>query len=172
MIQKGKLINLYYDNEEKVKEIELDTSERFIKDFKDIGIDATVIEILPKDGIDKDHFLIPPVYYMFNFNDLINKKILVLQYPKGDLSFSEGKIKEINKENNYEFTYLSSTESGSSGSPIFLKDSIKIIGIHKSGKPDNSENYGDFIGPIFQYFKNFSKNKEALNLVINDDIYR
>ena len=36
MIQKGKLINLYYDNEEKVKEIELDTSERFIKDFKDI----------------------------------------------------------------------------------------------------------------------------------------
>ena len=57
------------------------------------------------------------------------------------------------------------------GSPIFLKDSIKIIGIHKSGKPDNSENYGDFIGPIFQYFKNFSKNKEALNLIINDDIY-
>ena len=108
---------------------------------------------------------------MFNFNDLINKKILVLQYPKGDLSFSEGKIKEINKENNYEFTYLASTESGSSGSPIFLKDSIKIISIHKSGKPDNSENYGDFIGPIFQYFKNFSKNKEALNLVINDDIY-
>jgi len=94
MIQKGKLINLYYDNEEKVKEIELDTSERFIKDFKDIGIDATVIEILPKDGIDKDHFLIPPVYYMFNFNDLINKKILVLQYPKGDLCFSEGKIKK------------------------------------------------------------------------------
>ena len=48
---------------------------------------------------------------------------------------------------------LASTKKGSSGSPIFLKDGIKVIGIHKSGNKNNSENYGDFIGRTFNYFK-------------------
>ena len=97
---------------------------------------------------------------MYNYNELINKEILILQFPNGALGYSSGKIKEIN---NYQLTHLASTEPGSSGSPIFLKDNIKIIGIHKSGKCYNSENYGDFIGPIFKYFKNISKNKIELN---------
>ena len=43
---------------------------------------------------------------------------------------AKGKIKSINK---YEFTHLANTEQGSSGSPIFLENSIHVIGIHKEG---------------------------------------
>ena len=37
---------------------------------------------------------------------------------------------------------------------FFLKDNIRVIGINKAGKKDKTENYADFIGPIFNYFKN------------------
>ena len=42
---------------------------------------------------------------------------------------SEGEIINIDK---YEFTHKASTESGSSGSPIFLDKTTKVIGIHKA----------------------------------------
>ena len=65
--------------------------------------------------------------------DYINQKIYIPQYPEGNkLSFSEGKIIKINIEND-ELVYDASTKSGSSGSPILLKDTKKIIGIHKKG---------------------------------------
>lgn len=60
----------------------------------------------------------------------------------------------IKKIENEEFIHLASTEHGSSGSPIFLKDSIKIIGIHKQGDKEQTENYADFISPIFNILKN------------------
>ena len=67
------------------------------------------------------------------------------------LKNSRGIIKKIENE---EFIHLASTEHGSSGSPIFLKDSIKIIGIHKQGDKEQTENYADFISPIFNILKN------------------
>ena len=64
--------------------------------------------------------------------DYINQKIYIPQYPEGNkLSVSEGKIMKINDSN--ELVYDASTKSGSSGSPILLKDTKKIIGIHKKG---------------------------------------
>ena len=48
---------------------------------------------------------------------------------------------------------MASTLSGSSGSPIVLKDTNLVIGIHKNENKNLKENYGDFIGPIFLYFK-------------------
>ena len=55
--------------------------------------------------------------------------IYISQYPGGkELMNGRGIIKEINK---YEFTHLVNKEKGSSGSPIFLENSIKVIGIHK-----------------------------------------
>jgi hypothetical protein len=142
----------------------LNSNERYIKNFRDkyFGIDATIIEILPKDNIPKDYFLLPDINYMKKFNELIDKDIAILQYPEGRLGYSYGKIKEIN---GYEFSHLASTEAGSSGSPIFLKNNIKVIGIHHGGQKDNSQNYGFFIGPIYNFFKNFSKN----NLHMDED---
>ena len=127
-----------------------------LKDFQDLNIDATVFEIVPSDGITQDYFLIPPIDYMYNYNTLLNKEVLVLQYPFGQLSYSLGNIIEIN---GYEFTHLASTEHGSSGSPVFVKDCLMVIGIHKSGDRKKNENYGELIGPIFKFFKNFKEDK-------------
>ena len=55
---------------------------------------------------------------------------------------ARGIIKEIDKN---EFTHLANTKKGSSGSPIFLENSIDVIGIHKEGSKDKTENYGDFL---------------------------
>ena len=97
--------------------------------------------------------------YMNNIEKLKNEEITIIQYPKGKLSYSNGIITEID---NYELTHLASTEEGSSGSPIFIKGSIKVIGIHKGGKKDKNENYGDFIGPIYNFFINLLKYKIEL----------
>ena len=168
MIRKRKKIIFYYDSlglEAKLREIVLNPNERFIQDFRNLknpeyDLDITVIEILPTDNIPNDYFLSPDIEYMYNFNYLKDKEIAIIQYPKGDLSYDYGKINMINK---FEFSHLASTDCGSSGSPIFLKNSIKVIGIHKSGVSDNSENYGHFIGPIFNYFKNFKGKKYPWN---------
>ena len=91
----------------------------------------------------------------------INKDIYIVQYPGGnDLSYSEGKIKEIN---NYEIIYDASTQSGSSGSPILIKDTTEIIGIHKQGNNFKIENYGTLIYSFIQilnYKKLIYKNGE------------
>ena len=96
IISQRKKITFYYDSGTKMKEIDLFPDERFIKDFQDLNIDATIIEIKPNDGITKDYFLIPPIDYMYNSNELLNKEVLVLDYRFGQLPYSTGKIKEIN----------------------------------------------------------------------------
>ncbi len=63
------------------------------------------------------------------YKDLKSEKIELIQYPKGILAYSNGIIKEIN---NYEFTYSAKMEADSQGTPIFSKNSNKVIGIQKS----------------------------------------
>ena len=152
LINEKKTINLYYNYETKLKLITLDSKERYIKEFTEIGIDATIVQILPEDNIENIVFLLPDLKYMNSFQEIINKEITIIQYPLGEkLSYSEHKIIKIKK---FEFTHFASIQSCSSGSPVFLKDSTRVIGIHKGTKRDNSENYGDFIGPIFNFIKN------------------
>ena len=89
----------------------------------------------------------------------IIKNFIIVQFPEGkNLSYSEGKINNIN---NYEFNYDASTKPGSSGSPILLKNTTKVIGIHKKGNKSNKHNYGTSIYSIIQtlQFQN-SNNKE------------
>ena len=125
--QKSKIRFLYDSIGAKLREIELDKKKRFIKDFRFLNnIDTTVIEIIPSDNVSSEFFLSPNLDYMYNFNDLKNKDISILQYPKCELAQAYGRIKNINK-NKYEFSHTASTESGSSGSPIFLKDTIEVI---------------------------------------------
>ena len=93
LIEKKVIISLYYDNETRVKEIQLNTNERYIKEFTEIGIDATVVEIISKDNISKDFFLLSFIDYMDSFDDLLDKQITIIQYPKGGpLSYADGKI--------------------------------------------------------------------------------
>jgi len=46
MIQNKNTIYIYYDNEFKLSNIKLDEKERYIKSFKDMSLDITVVEIL------------------------------------------------------------------------------------------------------------------------------
>ena len=165
LIEKEETIIFYYDSESKMRKIQLNPEERFIKEFTDMNIDATVIEILPKDKIPEDYFLTVLLDYLYNYKKLIGQKITIIQYPKGEPNYSNGLIKYLTQDGKYEFAHGASTLEGSSGSPIFLKNNIKVIGIHHGGQKDNSQNYGFFIGPIYNYFKNFSKN----NLVVDED---
>ena len=57
MIEKRNTINMYYDNESKSREIKLNPDEKFIKAFTDFTMDATVVEILPKENISSDFFI-------------------------------------------------------------------------------------------------------------------
>ena len=161
MIKKREKICFYYDNDQVVKEIILNSNERYIKEFSDISIDVIVVEILPTDNIDKNYFLLPDINYIYEYKDLKNKEIILLK----NQYYIDTKIKKIN---NYEFTYYNDIESNLSGSPIFLKDNTKVIGINKNNL-NNSENYADFIGPIFNYFKNLEPIKKNVNKPIDDD---
>jgi hypothetical protein len=59
----------------------------------------------------------------------VDDTIYIFQYPKGILSFAEGRIQSIS---GFNYFHSASTEGGSSGSPL-LNDQARIIGIHKSG---------------------------------------
>ena len=173
MVIQRQTINFFYDSlEQRPKQIVLNPNERLIQDFrnpnlkeKEYDIDAIVIEILPKDYISKEYFLKPDIGSIHNFINLEKEEIAIIQYPKGKLSYTYGKIKKIYK-NKYEFAHLASTKEGSSGSPIFLKDSTQVIGIHKGGA--SNKNFGEFIGPIFDYFLYFTEKKEPWNKYIKN----
>lgn len=161
LIKQKEKIFFCYCNVTKIKEIVLDTSKRFIKDFKEFDIDAVVIEILNSDKINETYFLMPNDEYMDNLSNLNNKKIEILQFPRGgDLGISEGEIIKIDKN---EITHKAGTEEGSSGSPLFLKDEMGVIGIHKQEKSDKLENYANSIRPIFYFFKD--------RFIYNDMLY-
>ena len=153
------VINVYYNYQKKLIKIKLDKNERYIKYDKDM--DVTIIEILPEDKIKEKYFLIPDINNNINY---INKDIYIPQYPEGkNLSYSEGKIININK---YELIYNASTTSGSSGSPILLKNTTTVIGIHKQGNIRKPENYGTLIQYILQLLQ--SKNETIQNKLINN----
>ena len=142
------------------KKIKLDPYERTIEEFTYMDVDLTVVEILPEDEILNEFFLRPSIYYMYNFEKLDFEKITIIHYPNGILNYSYGKIENID---HYTFSHSASIDIGSSGGPIFLKNTIKVIGIHKSTNEDIPINYGNFIGPIYKYFRNLPKHKDRFN---------
>ena len=165
-------ITIQYNNEKNNLSIKLDNKERKIFHFKDFKIDITSIEIIPKDKINKDYFLMPnykiDINNYNNLKKLENKCIQVIQYPKGgNISHSEGKIIHIFEEYNHVFSHDASTLDGSSGSPIVLKDEDTVIGIHTGGNPKKTKNYGMFIGFVFESVKAYKKNGECIEYYEN-----
>ena len=116
MIELKESIQVKYNYEEISLKIKLDKNERFIK--YDKKMDITIVEILENDNVDENIFLLPNISEI-NF---ILEDIFIPQFPRGsNLSFSKGKIKNMNMKCN-ELYYDASTISGSSGSPIFFKN--------------------------------------------------
>ena len=147
-INNNRVIYITYE-EYKTASIKLDKNKRYIRSFIDKKLDITVVEILDEDNISKKNYLFPELDIPID-NKLINKEIYIPQYiEEKKLKNAEGIIKYINK---FELCYSVNTKQGSSGSPIFLKNSNKVIGIHKAGV-GNIENIGDFIYPILIIIK-------------------
>ena len=169
IIENNRTIEIYYDNQKNRIKIELNKNERFIKNFLDLNIDCTIVEILPNDNVNEDNFLIPNIDYSNNLDNLKKKKIYIPQYPNGgNLSYSRGIIKNIKR---YQFSYNASTLPGSSGSPIFLIQTTYVIGIHKGGDESKKENYGNFIFPIINYLNNLKKENE-IKIIIFITLYQ
>lgn len=165
-VKSKETIKIYYGKkqEEKQKEIKLDKNNRIINCFPD-PIDITLIEIIPKDFIPNDKYLIPNYNYKKNssFNCYLNKDFYLAGYPleynpNGERAVCSGKITQIN---NYEFSHTLDTQGGSSGSPICLIDDTSVIGIHKGGLKKLEINYGTFIG----YIINELENKENIQQI-------
>lgn len=148
MIEKKETIKLYYDNKKSFKMISLNSEERIIKDFSDIGIDSIIIQILESDNIEKEYFL-PIMKQHDEFQDLINDKINIIQKEKNEINFSKGKIKKIEKN---EFIYSSNIDTNSPGNPIFFIGCKEAIGIQKSGM-----NCAYFLGPIYYYLRGYNE---------------
>ena len=151
IIDSNKTIEVSYDDQKGKIKIKLDKNERIIRDFRYLGIDATIVEILEKDKVKEDLFLLPNIDFNEGYQEYKNKDIYIVQYPGGKgLSYSEGKIIDID-EITHQITHKSSSQNGSSGSPICLKGSRHILGIHKQGS--KNFNLGNFIRPIVDSFK-------------------
>ena len=70
-------------------------------------------------------------------NCKINDIIYSIQYPKGEnLEFAHGYIEDIN---GFDYFHSSSTDEGSSGSPL-LNNDLKVVGIHKAKRKSENVN--------------------------------
>ena len=169
IIKNKEKIKIFYENEKKNLIIELDQEDRFIKYYKDsLEIDATVIQILDKDNIEDNYFLEPNYDYKNGYRKFKFETISIAQYPLGkELSMSTGIITNINK---IALSYNASTLEGSSGGPIVLKGSDKVLGIHKGGSEGKQENYGYFIDPVIDDIKKFERNGFGKEFYKNGDI--
>ena len=174
MVEKKEQIEVKYNNQHETIKINLNKNERYIQDYKYLNIDVIVVEIIPEDNIQKEYFLLPNIEYLNGYEQFENKQIFIPQFPGGgNLNYSKGNIKKINSYK-YEFSHLSSTLAGSSGSPIFLKESSFVLGIHKQTNEKKHENYGNFIGPVIEELKSnikiekqISENEEYEGEIIN-----
>jgi S1-C subfamily serine protease len=95
--------------------------------YSDVGLDVTVCEIEMPDVAFEPLVLRPEIAVR-------NKRVAIIQHPGGH-------YKKISMQNNFvayadarEIRYTTSTEPGSSGSPVF-NDMFEVIGVHRAGGP-------------------------------------
>ena len=152
------IFTIKYYFEQYSRTFDFKKGERFIKEYKTkYDLDITIVEIKPNE--------IPIILFLepdyeingSNCRKIINKELIIHQYPKGlEQCSSEGPVIEI--EDNKIIEYKPSTQCGSSGSPLILKNSTKIIGIHLAGIKDYDINIGNF---IFEIINDVQKIKEV-----------
>ena len=157
MVNNKETITIKYDNENKELKLKLNPTKRIIVCFQDFyELDVTLVEITKDDKIKEEFYLSPKVNYNYSFKDFCGKDIQIVQYPGGnDLSYSEGKITRLYNNDENIFYHSSSTQRGSSGSPVVLKGEHTVLAIHKGS--NLKENAGIFIKNIVEIMKDYSK---------------
>ena len=141
------------------------------KIYQNKVLDFTIIEIKKEDEIDDKNFL--------EIDDKLKEReeynnypIYILGYPniedqEDNVYVSYGIIKNINEK----LFHLSSTDDGSSGSPILSLKTCKIIGYHFGSIINKEINVGSFIEDIQDIIFNeskqlFKKENQRLNKII------
>ena len=119
----GSRIKIYYNNELRYIEI---TYKRFT--CTNENLNYTCIEIFDDDKIENFFEIDSNINTNDSNLEYQNEEINIIQYPKGEINFCEGHIKEI--KNNEIFHTIKSIRN-SSGSPIILPlRNYSVIGIH------------------------------------------
>ena len=90
----------------------------------------------------------------------------LLHYYNSELCLSCGVINRINDLN---ILHECSTNFGSSGGPILLLDSLKVIGVHKGQNRNQNFNYGTPLCKSIDEFKRKSFNEISLIIRINNE---
>ena len=139
------------------------------KMFTNKELDITFIEIIEEDLLKYINFLeIDEMIYINE--DFINeyyckKQIYTLHYPKSEcLNVSYGIFKEKKQEEIYHYC---NTEEGSSGGPILLLKTLKVIGIHKASNKAQDLNIGTFIKYAIDQFIHFLKKQIQENKTLS-----
>ena len=141
---------------------------RYIK-ILDRPIDISIIEIKDSDGIKGDiEYLNYDLNYKFGYSQYKGVDIIGIEYPLGkDVSCGSGKIINIH---DFCFDHNIPTQGGSSGTPIILFNTLKVIGIHKGGNTSQITNAGTFIGEIFnEVNKILEKKNVEIGGIVNTD---
>ena len=140
-------INYDYENEKRI--IILNDKERYIYEYNENDIYINIIEIINKDNINEDFFLLPDI------NDNISsvEDIYIPQFiNENKPSYTEGKILRIEKN---KIIYKTNITTEKSGMPILNKITNNVLGIHKQKSQDKEEeSYGNIINQIVDIFKN------------------
>ena len=156
-ITKGRTINIKIKNEN--YNIIIDDLRKV---YTDENYDITIIEMKKNDGLNFNTFL-EIDYSIYNENPYEYFKCLdiyLLHYPEGNPKpkFSIGKIKKIMVDHQF-FEHTCNTEHGSSGGPILICETNKVVGIHKGAKI--KYNLGIFIKkPIEEFYKKYIINNQ------------
>ena len=126
----------------------LTSNGRFTKTFEE-GLDIAVIEIKDSDNIfNAVEFFDYDMNYMKGYKIYEKVDVFSIQYALGsELACSSGKITQIET---FQFYHNISTERGSSGAPIILTSSNRVIGTHTAASHNMKLNVGTFIGEIIK----------------------
>ena len=149
-------ITISINNDKILKAIELNNRLKYTNREYDI----TIIEIKKEDNI-TDYLELDENIMKKEKNIYIKNSIYILQYPGGKkVGVSYGILKEIDKDQKYDFYHLCCTEGRASGSPIISLTNNKVIGIHKGAEKSINCNIGLFLNYAIEDFIN--KNKKYI----------
>ena len=161
------LITCYHVVEPTVKKFEVELFDKNIFEFElnnryieylEEPLDITIIALKNSDEfINFIDYLDYDLNYIKGYSQYKDVNILNLGYPKGlKLVAESGKIEQIE---DFEFYHDINTNPGSSGSPIILFNTLKVIGIHKNEDNEKKLNVATFIDVIFKKLDEKEKDK-------------
>ena len=163
LVRNDIIIEIY--NKKKIN-LKLDNNNRYYKFFQQPK-DIAIIEIKDSDGINQDIRYFDYDYnYKKGYSQYRELDVIGIGYPFGeDAVYARGKIIKVN---DFKFVHDIPTQIGTSGSPIILLNTLKVIGIHNNGS-----NEGTFIGIIFNEINKDLKNRNNKlsknNCIINEE---